>query len=253
MRSGEIWISHHGSLNDVREWQHGRDLAHAAVRASSAAADVCQAFTRALNSNPDVFVFSFSTVEDDLPQWRAYGEQCCGVSLGFEVSGFLPLLALDPQAFNLSLVSYDRPQQAEGFEYVVALAAQAWELDKHRRTVDIPRFTELLTRTLFEVIPLCKDAAFRSERECRLVVVPRLALFGVANKLSWRTRNASGDPIRYTTTRDIDASFKLPLRRVMVGPHATEEDAIEIRRALDESGWDVPVERSGIPLRQGRC
>lgn len=201
LASREMWISDYRALNDVTEVSFGRDVA---TRTFAGFGD-SQAFRELLwnclqaSLNEAFYVTSFSLHGDCLNQWRAYGDGCKGVAIGFDVWGFLNLIAHDPQAISLSRVTYDNQKQVMLFQTVASLARQIYDLDDRRSKHELVVLVRELQRVISELLPLCKNPAFEDERECRLVVVPCLTLSDVTRGIKVRHRLTGQGSVAYIT------------------------------------------------------
>ena len=88
-----VWASHVRYMNDVEEVVHGKQLAidtlgKLATKVKFGSfADILRETAEKLSQGilRDHFVASFSQVDDDLTQWRAYGKDQ-GVCIGFDLS-----------------------------------------------------------------------------------------------------------------------------------------------------------------------
>lgn len=248
--SREMWISDYRALNDATEISFGRDIA---ARTFADFGD-SQAFRELLwnclqaSLNEAFYVTSFSLHGDCLNQWRAYGDGCKGVAIGFDVLEFLELIAHDPQAISLSRVTYDNQKQVLLFRAVASLARQVYDLDDRRDKHELTILVRELQRVISELLPLCKNPAFEDERECRLVVVPCLTLSGVTSGIAVRHRDTAGGNVAYITTRDVDHNFVLPLRALIAGPWI-EPDRLAILQGI-ATNQSLDLRVSSVPLRR---
>lgn len=104
---------------------------------------------------------------------------------------------------------------------------------------------ESLTRTAFDLLRIashCKDESFRQEAEWRLAL-PHIK--GKPMKTLEIQHRGSKGAIPYVA-HDL-FSKRLPLVRIKTGPICEKMD--QINDLLKQCGYDVPVERSTIPIR----
>jgi hypothetical protein len=249
LSSREMWISDYRALNDTTEVSLGRAVAEATF-AHGESSVFRELLTKCLaeSLNEAFFVASFSLEGDCLNQWRAYGDYCKGVSIGFGVFEFAELIARDPQAITLSRVTYDHEVQALLFRTVALLARQIFDLDETRGKHEPAILIRELQRTISELLPLCKNPGFRDERECRLIVVPCLTLSGVTAGIDVRHRDGVEGEVAYVTTRDIAQNFELPIEAVGTGPWITAAALDRVR--VSASAFSLRLRHSTVPLRR---
>lgn len=250
LASREMWISDYRALNDTTEVSFGRGIAEQTF-ATFGESEVFREFLTnclAASLNEAFFVASLSLDGDCLNQWRAYGDDCKGVSIGFGVFEFAELIARDPQAITLSRVTYDKEVQALLFRNVASLARQIVDLDEVRGKHEEAILVRELQRTISELLPICKNPAFTDERECRLIVVPCLTLSGRTRDVAVRHRQGIGGDVEYITTRDLAPNFELPMEAIVAGPWISEAAFNRVRSAAH--GRALAVRRSSVPLRR---
>ena len=96
-----------------------------------------------------------------------------------------------------------------------------------------------------------KHEAYRSENESRVLV------FG-APGYAWERPGRYGPQKVITLTGDDKQNWALystptvaplPIAKVILGPWNAPDDAALVSNFMRDQGYDVPVERSGIPIR----
>jgi hypothetical protein len=204
----------------------------------------------AVYSALDVFLFSFSTHADDTAfdrehgvrsQWDEYaGPE--GYCLVFDICGVARLLDLEMGArywakLTLAPVRYaDRPVEDIFPELVDA------STDTLRQFVDGVRSPAMAVPEFLAGTTLLKGAAYKSERELRIVGIPgsptmaqHAAMehpdeFDVAAPLpAIRARSETGR--RYIALFD-GLGLRLPIKRVIVGPGTQQEKRAELVRSM---------------------
>lgn len=118
IEGSEIWATHTQYLNDWREYSHAVDMVRdqiSAIRAFGKNPDlysILDAMEYSLDGieSMNVCVCSFSEERDSLSQWRAYGGQASGFSIGFE-GAFLAEAAAQ-KGWYLAPCIYDPQLQA---------------------------------------------------------------------------------------------------------------------------------------------
>ncbi len=187
----------------------------------------------------DSFVFSLSALHDDIPQWRAYGNDGNGYAIGFngkeleEIASFGQVI--------LSPCVYDDQLQHQILNQVIE---ESYEARRHGRG----SFFEPLF--LFAG-PLIKDKRYEHESEWRLVTYGlnvrdrdvRFKLQGSTLTPYW--------PIKFELTETTPDG--LPIRQIVVGPGCDfelEGRALTGLLTLND-GAHVEIVRSEVPYRGG--
>ncbi|MBU4215626.1 MAG: DUF2971 domain-containing protein [Actinobacteria bacterium] len=212
LKSGTVWASHPGFMNDTRESMRG--LALAKERLDEALAEDYGKFAHAHGKwghwlrQDQMFVACFCAAPDLLAMWRGYAPDN-GVSLGFSSA---PLQAAT--GAQLRKVLYDESQfQDSVTEVLDAAKADSPELKGER-----------LCARLFELAFLLKDPAWAEEQEWRLLSPQRRAR--AASELQFRQGRFGLVPYfplslgETGSLRDLDPSL-------MVGPGAFQEQFSE--------------------------
>ena len=127
-----------------------------------------------------VFVVSFSSVPDDLSQWRAYASNH-GYCIGFAPSQ-LKLFA-EPQEFSLERVRYDLEEQNALIQPIIDSYLSAsrelnvrseeleslkgrWPWPNNKKLMEL---ADIFRASSHRIAPLLKNHSFRKEEEWRLV------------------------------------------------------------------------------------
>jgi hypothetical protein len=272
INSGHIWATHYKYLNDESELRNFRgflgQMAHVfREKASGEFKRRNQPFLLSLLSefqnDSNVYIASFSSVGDDLTQWRAYSPSSSGVSIGFDSRALTVRYVTGPTTPNLREVS----AVLEKVRYM----DERWtndffkNLDRMREAADkgaapFRRLTgfstkeakfRILSAWLATAAPLYKHPSFTSEREWRIVVRG-----DVHPKLHVRFRPGRSTLIPYLEAVLNRGPAGKPLapffiRRVVVGPTPNMNIALAaIRSLFDTIGQpNVEVEPSQIPFR----
>lgn len=278
--NNELWLSEATFLNDRHEIEIGRQLAISRVRAKIAEEEApeVRAMLQAAVGNfdrwtdPEVYVACFSFEGDDLAQWRAYGGGDAPVAIEFEHGPFM--FGYTSEGV-LERVFYEPEDQVWTFDQVLAAYTDSYR-DDVRDPVPVERKGPPLTRdeendsvasmlyhALWRTIVICKDPAFRSEREVRFIY--RAHDYGQSAK-GWHPehpipqfRERAGRVIPYLSSKSLDFRNmkrlgdppKLPIRSIRIGP-TDEPGLIErgVRRLLDAHGHDeVALSLSDAPFR----
>jgi hypothetical protein len=218
---------------------------------------------RAVYSALDPYLFSFSTHSEDTAFDREHGVRCQwdnyatreGYCLVFDIREVAQMLRQEGSArywawLMLQPVRYaDWPVEDIFRELVDGLA------NTLQQFFDRVPFPEVAVPEFLAGATLLKGAAYKAEREVRIVAVP-----GTAKAAKYAAKEYPGQfdataPLptiraRIDTGKRYIALFdgldlRLPIKRVIVGPGARQEERAERARSL--LGGDVPVTISCCP------
>jgi hypothetical protein len=270
VRERQIWATHYAHVNDVEELVAGErivdDVAGRLLRETLADSPaewllgnfvrLHQAKGQSLSQVADVYVASFSTQGNHLPQWLGYAAGGTGYSIGLREL-HLPK-GEDPETdltLMLSKCEYDR----ERFEEVVAQAltevVTRFEKSVRAHSLGPEVFNALMThaanlalRRVALLVPGFKNAAFADEEEWRLVAMPR---HGREAKVV-RFRSGRSGIVPYIPIPLSDADKPLDLARIYVGPRQHPDAGRKaVSSFLTANGYDGEglVVNSGISYR----
>jgi hypothetical protein len=210
----------------------------------------------------DAYLFSFSTHAEDTEfdrehgirsQWDGYaGPE--GYCLVFDIGEVARILGQEMDTrywvrLTLDPVRYaDRPVEDIFPELVDASA------DTLRQFIDGIRFPEMAVPEFLAGTTLLKGAAYKSEREVRIVAIPGTAETAKhaaneypdefdANTALPEIRARSDTGKRYIALFE-GLGLRLPVKRVIVGPGAQQEERAERARSIL---GDVPITLSRCP------
>jgi hypothetical protein len=228
------------------------------------------------SSLAEIFVASFCEVEDLKSQWMEYADAGRGVALSFDLRHIRPpveigcsvtfapcLYATDEKerlvedALSDWLHTVQSLHKKTGSLQWAAERLHEWlslhplrPLDKaallESNTEEFRReLHQSVTLTSFNLLRIashCKDHAFHQESEWRLAL-PHLKKQPMKSvEILHRGTNGTIPYIAHNLFSD-----RLPLVRIKVGPICEEMD--RIKGILKQSGYDVRVERSTVPIR----
>ena len=228
--SRALWATRVQYLNDKKELRVAYEIAQSLLTEfESRHPSGISAFREYLQREPTAFIYvaSFSQVDDDLSQWRAYGKPGNSYCLGFE--GPAILNAAEDTGWRLAQCVYTLEEQRTTVREALEAVCAAFEGgDQSAVPMAPPVFTGGLDPidvlyiqkyflALLEVAPRVKNIAFQDEEEWRLI-----------SPLGVRTITHRAGPqyiIPYT-------DFLLPLTEgefritdTVVGPGAADNDA----------------------------
>jgi hypothetical protein len=258
----DLWLTNSQYSNDKDESRHGNEIARGVVRIylqnakSEDTPDALKiAYADVLSSLIEVppvggfYICCFCEEDNLLSQWRSYGANGIGVSIGFAPMEFVYITGQDMPLGLMRLwkVFYDTEQQKgivnRAIEFVWETRASGQ--DKHqlaRRAADAIQF----------FVPTFKNADFREEKERRLIFTPDPAC-----PVKPRYRVGRGMLIPYYSVRSLVeaagyATLKqLPICSIMVGPSAQQDlNKESTNMLLRQNGYDnVDLKASATPYR----
>jgi hypothetical protein len=256
LNSDRLWATHTAFLNDASEYRYGFDVAREIVeritelnsnwapKHPELAELIAGESTTHLEGGklPSVFVSCFSTVGDDLSQWRGYTDPGDGYTLEFDQDRLAE--SADAQGWRLVPVLYGTSADTA----VANLAVEAFaKLDNGEYGADPSpaqsAYREFL-RALHYLAPTLKDAAFSAENEWRLIS-PMLDHFD--SSIKWRPGKSYLVPY-------VEFALGAPASRTIVGfglgPSPHPELAVSAMLMLaNQHGYRVGVAMPGTPFR----
>lgn len=264
LQSEKMWLTNAFQMNDPRELDFGFDIAlnHLFDR-QGAGTDIqesfCEEMAETIQSDiAEIFRFyvaSFSQDQDDLGQWRAYGDNGRGFAIGLSSRLFnlwqQPEAHAGPYRVFVSRVVYDE-KQARGriqrainkaLQIIAPLEDAIYELKD--TSVFLTELCRAVSSALIWYAITTKHPAYKHENEYRLIIVG--SPFSLAPHVLTRTRGSDlvshiALPMKLRTGRNVT--------RIVVGPTApphAEEAVQNLLRSLDMQ--NAAITRSGIPYR----
>jgi hypothetical protein len=250
VRSRSVWASLASSLNDASEQIYARQLVRAVVSAKPAGISqtLLQSIASLLDGNPGpgiqvepmrVFVASFCDSESSSAQWLHYGRNGTGFALSFVAAQ----LALSP--FFLAPVEYEETVQRD------LVLETLRRVDNHVPEVAVAIGPELAygyasvmaLAGMEALAPFLKSAAFKSEREWRLMTYQLISDPNAGEELEIDFHESVGRIVPHGIRR---FGTSLPLSEIVVGySNAMGADDDCFKMLLP----GVPVRRSAVPVR----
>lgn len=123
----------------------------------------------------------FSYEGDDLGQWRGYGQDGCGLSIGFDYRKMSRLMNLSGKIEMKEVIYRDNKQKKELVDCAIGPAINhmqllfeeldCLDLDDYNKFFEeeFDAFTEVVVEKLNKVVSYIKNPAFAAEREVRLI------------------------------------------------------------------------------------
>jgi hypothetical protein len=229
-------------------------------------------------SRTEIFVASFCATDNLKSQWMEYADAGRGVSLSFDLRHVRPPDEIGSSVtFAPCLYTTDEKERMiedalsdwvnTVYELHKKTGSQQWAAERLRDWLVVDRvfgrpfdkaallesnkeefrkqLHQSLTRTSFDLLRIashCKDHTFHQESEWRLAL-PHIK--GKVMKNTEVLRRGTNGAIPYVAHNLF--SDRLPLIRIKTGP--ISENIGQITDLLKQYGYDVPVERSTIPIR----
>jgi hypothetical protein len=243
---------------------------------SSEAKNVCRSVMRSIEKVAPLYVTSFcmhaaGSEESEhglLSQWRGYGRG--GFAIEFDEKELDKLTVLESQQRAVQMiatqqVSYRDHERVAALDRFAGLALAALGVAFREKTPNLaarPDVAEILGEKDFasfvapfiETVPFLKTPRFQEENEYRLVTSANLPSnigddeHRIAIKINFR-EGAAGAIVPYIKLFET-LETKLPIRKIIVGPHRDQENQYNaVRLLLDQHSIDVPIVRSDTTLR----
>lgn len=260
LRTKVLWATDYTFQNDWTEILHGRDLILSGIRIKQheripqLAEFLDELAGRYLRLFDDLrihpFIVSLSESDDDMSQWRSYGDQGRGYSLGFLLSSHSRMYAIGARNTEVPIVLrkvYYRTKEKlmllggmvtqMSYAYLTALKQHQEHADYTEEEVR-QRMVGGLLDLLLEMAYCFKREQYISEKEWRLIVPVR------EQDIEDLCEQTGDDPLKFfypVTLFDHfpdDDNHYFPLNRVMIGPLRDEAAS---RQALDEIIQDIEL------------
>ena len=176
-RNNELWLGDVRFMNDPSELSFGQKVAHRALQCfvdkpnAAIIVDVVREALAGLVSRtiqqPTIFAFSLCSRGDSLSQWRQYGDQGRGYSIGFRSRTLL--IPKDDSALGLFRVRYTQQDQEEIFTLFYSSMVES--LRSWDGIWDRPLVLRQIAMGISIISSVMKDRSYEAEQEWRLVVV----------------------------------------------------------------------------------
>ena len=253
--NNDLWLTNSQYSNDSREMKHGYDIAKVVIEEKRNESEK-QAFEKYLElvakyvdeKAKGVYICCFCEKDNLLSQWRSYGENGTGVSIGFDPRGFafstgsdLPSTGRVSGVMGLWKVYYDLEDQKNIVELALELIPKLNPNDSNdvqaRKAADAIHF----------FVPTFKNKDFEGEHERRLMFTPSPEC---QVKPSFRVRK--GMLIPYYSFKALrQETGELPINQITLGPSALSTLNLEsANMLLQQKGYEnVSISVSETPYR----
>jgi hypothetical protein len=266
LKTGRIWLTDIFSLNDPSELTHGlrhavqilKNEAAAGPPESRAFAEYMRTFVEeggGVQTSAHYFMCSFSSSGDDLGQWRAYADNGRGYALGFD-AGVLEQAFYKHGTGPAGRSFPIRYNDAELTQILRDIVERVFDLTFLTRGRSLPEIAVMdytaklatwLMVNFLDASLYFKHEAYNNEQEYRF-----LDIYPTQQKPLAETRVRHCSLIKYTEF-DWRTHAPVSLKRIVIGPTADQEKAIEFAQAcLREFDLEtVEITCSKIPYRAG--
>lgn len=227
LKNREIWATHIQYLNDSSEFQYAVKLAKDMLknRNDAIGRDLSKLVEELFLDPkiPDIFVTSFSALQDDLGQWRAYCPKLGGFNIGFDKKTILSICKKNK--FTLAPCEYSRKKQEDMINNFISLtnknSGTKEYIDSDETSHDLDEIFELIEKQeltfalyLLHKAAFMKHPKFKNEKEYRLAIL----LKSISQKeVFYREGHSMIMPYLKIKLTDTD-KIPLPIKRIIVGP-----------------------------------
>lgn len=262
LQSGNIWLSDIYQMNDPSEMRYGltpvNDIADKLItgpnyQTREFGLHLKFMIDNSIRSIVQFYIASFTQKENDLNQWRAYGDDGHGFALKFS-GGALEKCFVDkrnalcatflPKYSNKELVNIIAENEKELSPLIKQLQSGYEWHNSLKQLINI-FLIEMLMHSIFY-----KHEAYTEEKEYRFLIAQ-------ADLTQNTTQNVKIHPVsgRVYTEFDWKTSAAGALQEVMIGPAADKDAEYWVEQCLKISGYarnSVKISRSEIPYRSSR-
>jgi hypothetical protein len=264
----EFWFTDINHLNDPSEFRHGCDIAIEALTAHPLRAHkiinfLCDPLADTIRTRfNEIFsmhVASFSALDDNLSQWRAYGDSGRGVAIEFAPAFFgrgpesnivpdgslVHPTIVTPMAYDDAMTRAQLQQEIDrAFTTVKELAPVFAMSAPDVGLAFVREFVSLLSLQIMMEACSAKHPGYVAEAEVRLVIHAQRK--NLERFVEIRQRN--GQPIRFVRQK---LRIRDHVTKVLLGPLADAEMEAKVRAVLSDAGLQASqiLHRSKLPMR----
>lgn len=256
----DLWLTHLRYSNDEEEMLHGQRIVSEVIdeelKAEELKAgpvpekiDFLKGVKKKLERQVDVYICCFCLQDDLLSQWRGYGANGSGVSIGLDAKEFEWVTGPDSPPDGLLRVwkvFYEEHRQRKIIKAFLDCGIG--------RPGTLEERVEDTAAAIQFVIPTFKNQSFEKEDECRMIFTPAAGF-----KLSPQFRVRGGMLVPYFSLKDLrdllghrqGMPAQLPISSIRLGPSVNKllnKGSVEMMLKACEYG-SKPVECSAIPFR----
>jgi len=255
----DLWLTHSQYSNDEEELTYGFQVVGRIIKDRLTAKPEpdptereyleCLAMLFAVPAAEGVYICCFCEADDLLSQWRGYGANGTGASLGFRPSDFSYITGSDSPPSGLVRlwqVFYSQDIQE-------SIVHDAIDHYRQKKDLTVQQRAQQAADAIQFFIPTFKNQAFEGEKEIRLIFTP---FPNCATKPQFRV--ARGMLVPYYSLTDLSSPAGtpssprlLPIAGVCIGPSANKIlNMKSVEMLLEKNGYSgVQVRSSKTPYR----
>jgi Protein of unknown function (DUF2971) len=260
VQNKKLWLTGAHNLNDHQEinWTISkihRRLLDLSQKHGQERAQIIWNLLNASGGTP--YICALSSESDLLSQWRAYGQDGTGVSIGFKKdllpkSDHLPILTAAKQdSISLHQVIYDQKMQDEIIENLLTLVFELPELNDQTHMAVSSAASQLSSLAI-----IFKNEAFHEEKEWRIVhrplIMGRPGAIEAKNYLSIskpKHRISNGRLVTYFEYDLSGTTANSAFAEIVLGPKCEMSD-YDLAILFDELDFkNLPIRRSKATYR----
>ncbi|WNH08039.1 DUF2971 domain-containing protein [Thalassobellus suaedae] len=259
-------------LNDSKEFKYGEETILKAVEnlKTNENSSILEKIKNniELQLKSDKYVTCFSKEGDSLSQWRAYGNDGKGISLGFE---FSDLTESFDKYLTGSHIEYDEKTQLEIIEEFIRLIIEFYKKIEDKYNWNGQDFNNLVSKVIIKflnnVIHTYKHPSFIDEKEYRLQLeidgnLYKKGDFDILFKSSENLiipytiiKNSYSAYLETKEPNETEPIFglkRLPLNKIIIGPNLSFDIVkIGLEQFLTNKGYEnVEIIKSEVPYRK---
>lgn len=270
INSNSMWMTDFKYMNDYKEISHGVGLVENLVNdlekndIYNNKEEYFQIWKRFIKKGikKRICISCFSVDNgDSLSQWRGYGNNGSGISIGFKSNS--TFWDYQPLA-SLRKVIYDTDEQNRILKNILHtyLTVPDWEENKSRKFISSKKIAKRCISSFYEYITYFKNNSFKDEQEVRWVYKSDKNYLKMAKlkKPKKEFRISNNKIIPYLSSRNIPESKSkyglkreklLPIVDIVVGPQKDADLVVcGIKELLKSKGYkNVEVRKSLVPYR----
>jgi len=257
LEGGTLWLSDITKLNDPSEIKHGIGHAIDVIKELEAQneihPDVAEMFIGPLKTTGcPFFVCSFSKLENDLNQWRAYANDGCGYALEFDTGELCKAFDSDWRCGLKTIfpIIYDGQDCRERQGKIVRALPDLKGMDATTNTAYREMLQSRLTVECLIVASNFKHKAYKPENEVRFLFTPPMEQEHLDEKFRYR----SHELVKYHEFPWKDLVPRA-LTKIWIGPAVNEEKGkryVQDCLQAHHPGHKVDIKPSEIPYRSMR-
>jgi hypothetical protein len=258
-------------LNDSKESKHGVEIVLKAIEnlEKNENSDILEKMKKNIDLlyKSEKFVTCFSKNGDLLSQWRAYGNNGKGISLGFEFSGLEDSF---DKYLTGSHIEYDEETQLGSIEEYIKLIIEFYKKAQDKYDWKDQDFNSQVAKFIVaffnDVIHFFKHSSFIDEREYRLQLEVDNIMYS-QDDIDISFRATENLIIPYTIiknkyisnmetkepgeTESITPVRGLPITKIIIGPSLDYKTVkIGLEQFLNKKGYhNVEISKSNVPYR----